>query len=681
MKKLYIVLIALILGVGSFADTIYLKNGKEFKCDLISIDKDTVKVVLKLDGTEQVYKKSELNKIKLDRTRRFDDVKNINEIDDKDIIFAFNAMLNRENFPNSNFIKIIQRKEIDLSGEFPVIVEKYVYKVLNKDGIRGASSHTEAYFKDSQDFSLDFALSVSPTGKVETIYENLIEDETRYARMPDYINSHNVKFSIPNVEPGYIVAYQVTRKYRKGSEELPFVKDVVFEGTVPSLNQFVTIWGNDSWNYRIINKGKFKKTVKDGKTTFFYTFPKEYTDTRLVSPYGRFAPRILFYAGNDPKVFSDQFNKVINDRNEADFEAFVKKIDFENNDPEYMMKRVFRFLQNSYTHIPVGPGQYKYAPRPMETLLKKGEFSAYEKTILAQAILSYLKVPTSVILASHVYAKVDEKEKFNFRRYTTPILKTASSKTPYIYFGNILQPFGIIPELSYGHRYFDITNNSFGTLPPLEQAEYEFSNTIELTGNIGENGELAGTLKFSSSMLQDQDLRAIRYRKEEEIAIIFQNIINSHISGASLKGLDIQNYEGDDEKVTVKIDFTAPGFANIAGENILFNIPLISFNGYDVGNDKRDLPVYLGAKDYTKYMINITLPEGYVVTYTPKDIKFCNKNLSIISNTEVNGSEISIVLQEETKKSMAKKKFYFKYKKAMTKLVKFSKSVIIGEEK
>jgi hypothetical protein len=521
-------------------------------------------------------------------------------------------------------------------------------------------------------------VSISATGHVESIYENLIADETLFSKLPNYIDLCKIKFSVPKVEIGSLVAYQVTIKYTDDKMDFPLFLDETFEDKVPYLNQIIEIIHPEKINYEILNKGKFNIKTSTEKLVFSYSFKKEYTDTAFLPPFNAFAPRIIISDKIEKEEFSKKFQEIVNNYDKDNLKNYIQKIDVKKNDPVNILKTVYNFIQDGIVNAPISPRSYSYYPHSIDEILKFSTASPLDKTVLAQKILSFFNIDSSLIFASTRFNYVEKDNFFNYKRYSYPILKVNSH---YLYFGAITQPYMVIPYPIYGQKYYDVTKNEFGNIPSYDQKDTNFNEKMVLEGNIGKEGDLSGKLSIEISKLNDAALREMKYRKKEDVDIIMQQVLSNYIPQASLSDYEIKNYLERDKKIYIVINFKKLGFASIAGSNILFNIPLIKFNGYSVGKDTRELPVFFADREFMKYIINIKLPDGYRITYVPKNIRFNKKYISINSSIINSGTTLSLQLDKFVKKELAPRKFYFKYKKAMSKMVKFSNSLIVGEKK
>ncbi len=109
-------------------------------------------------------------------------------------------------------------------------------------------------------------------------------------------------------------------------------------------------------------------------------------------------------------------------------------------------------------------------------------------------------------------------------------------------------------------------------------------------------------------------------------------------------GLELGDYKRTLEKdspkpVTEEYDFVHKNLTDVIGDKIYFN-PLLFFTSKEnpFKQDERQYPVDFGYPWQDKYMINITLPEGYVVESLPKPI-------SVVMEENIGSFKYNVVSQ------------------------------------
>ncbi len=663
------------------ADTIYLKDGNEYKCSLVSITEKAVTAVLDIDGKEKVFLKADVTRIILDKKRMFAEVTNINQIDDPDIKRAFNLAVDRRKYENSLFISIMDKTVVSVKNGQVEVVRKYIYMPLKSDGITAASGHYEDYFKNHERMSLDYAMSISPRGEITPIYENLIEDEIPNSNFPEYADKHVLKFSIPKVTEGSLVAYQVTKTFTASDLEHSFFQDEYFETYTPTIIHEIVIMDPELITYRILNKGKFRIKKKNGQVAITYPPSGEKHDYFFVPSLSLFSPRVILSLNTDPKDFSERFSGAL-DPGSPEIENFLREIGTGGTDPEALTEAVYKYIQSRIANMNILPSDDSFYPRPAEKTIERGYASVLDKTCLAFEALRYLKISSSLLFAADSKEVFGKGEPFNYRKYPYPLLKVElPGKQVYLYFGSKYTPCGILPKHLYSAHFFDAVHGGFGITPSLDRNNIDLLREIHLKGNINKDGHLEGEITVDYDKFSDAFLREFVDRSEKENDITMQQVLNNLLPRSMLIGYSVSGNDDTNKRVTVKMNFLSYGFAGFAGDYLLFNMPLLSFDGYAAASEKREVPFAFSADSRVKYLIEIVLPQGFRLSYFPGNLNLNTQRFSFNTVNKYFNDAFSMRADLIYDDGMAPKSFYFKYRKIMRKLVKFSGELLIGEKK
>ncbi len=680
MKKTLILLIALLFVTGLFADTIYLMGGKEYKCTLIGYKDNTISV--KIKGDVKTFDKKDVKKMLLDKRRQYYFTKLINKVKDTDIKGAFN-LEGIDNFKNSNYVLLLSKITLTC-GKNPTITKKLIYKVLTPDGIRPASNRNFTYMKNYEDYTIDYAISISPKGQVKSIYDNLIEDENPLSRFPMYENIHSVKFAVPSIIKGSIVAFQITKKIQDPSD-YPVLLDETFIKEVPAIKQEIIIKNPKNIVYNVLNKGKLKIKKSHKEIVFSYPSTGEIYDTTLLPDYKSFTPRVIISNRCNKNEFSEKFNKFLSKdkTNDENLKKAMSQLNITSNNNDEIVSYIYNFVQSSYVFIPIDINYYSYIPHSLNDILNTKVADILDKTYLAYKMLSYFKIPSKIIYASQKYDFVNKDTFFNIRRYTNALLKTTyKGKDIYLQFTSNLHPFGIISKGLYGMQYFDPMDNTFGNVEPLNARSDDQKTKYELSGNIDEKGTLHGHFIITLGKSYESNYRNLIYVSEQEKYMTMQKLLNSFFKLAEIKNYKIENLKNVFKNIIITFDFTQDNFANVLDNRImLLNVPIVSFNSYNVGSNNRQLPVFISQEEFYKYIITLKIPQNYKINDAPKPVNICNKNFSVKMIVNAQGNSFRLNMDEYYAGNVAKKGFYFKYKKYIRKLNIFTKSLIVCEKK
>ena len=401
--------------------------------------------------------------------------------------------------------------------------------------------------------------------------------------------------------------------------------------------------------------------------------------------YKAFAPRVIISSKCNNDNFSKRFNKFVDDdkANNENLKKVVSQLKITSNKNDDIIPYIYNFVQNSFVFIPVDVTYFSYIPHSLNDIMNNKVSNILDKTYLAYKMLSYFKIPAEIIFVSEKNDFVEKDNFFNIRRYTHAVLKTTyKGNDLYLQFISNLHPFGIISKDLYGMKYFDPIKNTFGIVKEIDVRSDDLKTKYELSGNIDEKGTLHGHFVITMGKLAEANLRKMIYVSEKEKFMRMQGLLNSFFKLAEIKNYKVENLEDIYKNIVITFDFDKGNFANVLDNRImLLNIPLVTFNNYNVGSNNRYLPVFLGGSDFFKFIIDLKIPNNFKINDFPKPVNICNKNFSVKMILNARGNGFNLNMDEYYAGNVAKKKFYFKYKKFVRKLNIFTKSLIVCEKK
>lgn len=87
--------------------------------------------------------------------------------------------------------------------------------------------------------------------------------------------------------------------------------------------------------------------------------------------------------------------------------------------------------------------------------------------------------------------------------------------------------------------------------------------------------------------------------------------------------------------------------------------------------EKREMPIYFGYPKQEKYIINLEIPEGYMVDSFPKVMKIISEDkvLSFGINTQADGNKIQISITKEINAAILSIDYYDDLKSFFQKII------------
>jgi len=227
------------LASVAHSDTLYLQDGEQHLGRLKSMTADSV-VFEGRDGVK-TWPKSEVSRIQLQRTRKYDDVETVDQITDPDLKACLEKQPTEQEYPADGSVTLFARHTFDLTT--PGVVKdtvRTITKILRQRG-EDAGSNNAWYFEDTDLPEIDFALTITPDGRVLHLSDDAVKSESIYAQLPMYRRLSRLRFACKEPRPGSVldVQYTVIRKRPGGLE--PFYSEEFFRDEAPILRKEVVV--------------------------------------------------------------------------------------------------------------------------------------------------------------------------------------------------------------------------------------------------------------------------------------------------------------------------------------------------------------------------------------------------------------------------------------------------------
>ena len=154
----------------------------------------------------------------------------------------------------------------------------------------------------------------------------------------------------------------------------------------------------------------------------------------------------------------------------------------------------------------------------------------------------------------------------------------------------------------------------------LDPAEH-YRHQRFLKATLDASGQLTGLIQASDGGYSALDNR--RALKEAETPEAFvQEILLDGLDGALVESCTVTNEETVTEQLKTEAAFSAPAYAQVAGDFIYFNpTPLGRLGENPLRLPERTFPVDLAYPRQQVYTFVLKLPEGYVVQEMPRNVR------------------------------------------------------------
>ncbi len=610
-------------------DIVYLKNGEEINGSVTNIDDEFVEI-LTSHGKVMIPVGKVLS-IESSRRRPGDTWEKISDIKDTLLLKALKVPVDSL-FPRAGYVNIfvIKRFKLNPDSSFEY-TERRIIKILKERGKRAANQLFK-YHKSYENGEIVFARTVTRDGRVVSIMDNAIEDASVYSSFPEYDDLHQVKFAIPEGEPGNVLDFEIKITGRRDIHH-PAYRRITMGDNDPTYKEYVEIEGPDNllW-YNVENfDGIKKETVKNNKKyiTFLIHNHPGYIVEPDMPPVHYILPTITcgLKSTKSTVLFQNYVKNILKDFNPENLlDSLVSKsMTFADS-----VFAIYRFVAQDIKRVPVDGESFSIFPKSPAHIIKKSAGSEVDKAFLLYALLKKFGLAPNLILTVSKNTW-DFNENANISQFTGLIVKL---DTVYLDPANDRIPFGYVRPSYQGVKGISL-NGKVTKIPfisPEREGEIDLMN-MSLTSS----GDL---VIEDNALYRGEDGTGIRtlkqYRKVELEKLLEQSI--TWAPGIVLDSFRLSDL--NDLRIPPKLSvyYHIPEYAIVADNLILLKMPDLSdYTAEDVGATVRFNPLYFPRNYRSIKDIIINLPPGYKVRYLPKnyrgEVKFLKFNSIIFESS------------------------------------------------
>ena len=670
-KYLCLLLVFLLtVCLSAMPDTLYLRAGEQESGRLEKMTPDAV--VFKGAGGEKTLPIADVTSIQLQQPRLFDEVEKADQITDPDLKTCIENAPSDKDYPADGSLTLLQRRIYDLST--PGVVKetsRVITKILRQRG-EDVGSVNVWYFDDTDTPSVDFALTVTPDGRVLHLNDAALKNESIYSRLPEYRRLSRLRFACKEPRPGSILDVQYTVVRKRDLVLEPFYADELFLDESPLLRKEVKVIlppeAAGDWkrciNLEIRPAGTdvIGLTTTDNPKALVLGLSQPQPGVirePLMPPFTEFAPRATLAVATTwkdvSKAYAAELAKIPppSDALKAKAEELAKQ-----GGP----RAIYDFIVRNIRTVPVPQTSYRLIPHSPDETAKRGIANELDKNFLYCKMLEAASIECSFAIVrsrgqgpisdaapsiraldrSAVYLTKDER----FSNVSSDLL-------PYESLAGDLQD---VPALLVVPEAADLSR----TRPPSIKDELQ---TKHFQGTLSQDGALELSVTYAGAGNSAVGLRSLKDLDEQEMRNQVQQIVSAIHPAGVLKDYNTTELANLDAAPELTFNCSIPGYAFKAGEDLmLFNLPLVDYEAGDVGRPTREHDLFWPQVSQSLCEGAVTLPKGFKVYSMPKGVKFNAPTVSYRARLTKKSAAIHFSDQSGIKLQQAPKAAYADYK-------------------
>ncbi len=206
---------------------------------------------------------------------------------------------------------------------------------------------------------------------------------------------------------------------------------------------------------------------------------------------------------------------------------------------------------------------------------------------------------------------------------------------------NPRRPVGMLPGRALNHRGW-VARSEASTWIDIEAVEV-MSNQVLVVAEIDIDGTLTGTVTS-----QDRGYSALSRREsltDGDLDGYFRNIIFDDLRTAEIWDFNVENEDDIHQPLVSSASFRITDFALPVGDMMYANAHLFGRESRNpLHQPERIFPVDMTYRTETRYILNLTLPDGYELADTPADIVMAtpSRGARLMRSVSSAGGDVSV---------------------------------------
>ncbi len=665
----------------SSADTLYLRAGEQAEGRLKSMDAGAV-VFEGRDGAKSV-KPEDVTRIQLQRVRTFDDIDTADKITDPDLRACIAVQPSDKDYPADGDVTLLQRRTFDLTT--PGVIKEMtrtITKILRQRGENAASTNAW-YFDDTDAPEIDFALTVTPDGRVLHLSDAALKSESVYSRLPDYRRLSRLRFACKEPNPGSILDVQFTVLRKRDTLLEPFYAEETFRYDSPVLRKEIVVvtapgqsfcYGlnaacNGNINYADQKDGSLVRHV----WTLKQPMPGIVQEP-LMPPRNTFVPVLTLGVEASWDDVARAYRKVLDELPPLSDPLRAKAVELAKKGGA---GAVYNFIAKTIRTAPVAQHEYRFQPYPPDKSAARGLANELDKNILYYAMLEAAGIDCAFALVRDRGQGPLAEGIASLRAFHRSAVYLAKNKIFSTTVSDRLS-FDAFPCDLQGAKALVLFDKGAKTMDTPVAKPVSESDATRFDARLREDGELDLTVTYTATGNAQATMRTFKDLDEEQLRHQLEEVAGRLHPAALLKNFKTSDLADLDVPPSITIACTIPGYATKAGNDLmLFNLPAVDYSAGDVGRPTREHALFWSHTARARVTGVIELPKGFAVYGRPDNVRVKSGAVAYNAKFRVHKGALEFEDAFDIKTLMAPAIAYPDYKRAQETRAGFARQRII----
>ncbi|PIU20685.1 MAG: hypothetical protein COT18_00935 [Elusimicrobia bacterium CG08_land_8_20_14_0_20_59_10] len=686
MKIFFACLLLAAAALPVSADLVYLNKGDEINCLVTGMDAVSLHVLA--GGEQKTFSRSEVMKIQL--------VKEYNSgladpLKDPGIRALAQDPPKPQAYPNDGYINWLNETNIEINPDKSWTVARSGLRyVLRERGKSPAAYLSFNYLPGLETAAIDYAYAING-GTVSCMSDVSVMDGAPYMAYPAYDRLKLVKYAIPNVQAGSVLAY-ASRSATVHTSTYPFFSEVFFRFFEPVKTGRLTVAVPEGLElaYEELNMPAgfiFSKKKDAGRLVYTWELRdlQSYKQEPSAPPFRRYAPQIMLSLADSWENLRADLAPRLQERlilTQAIEDKAAELTAGKASDLE-KTEALYNWTAKEIKFQPVPLDDFSYLPKAPEETFRQKAGNALDKPFLLYALLSAAGLNPEFAYGRSKSASFVEKLP-NIRQftYTECLVKTGGKTLALAPMGDTRRYFELSPELQGGRAFIVLARAGaplFFENPehaPAEEASFETAQY-----ELNAEGGLSGGMRTRMTGGEQAGMRGYKDYKKEDLDRAMEKYAHSIHPRARLKSYKLDNLEDLSKNLNFGVEVSVDGYAMKAGRYMIFKVPGLEYSARDAAQTERELPLFWYSRSLDSRSLRLKLPPGYRLYYAPEKLEIDLAGQSYTASFGTDGGFLTFTAELKREKTWLEPSAYPEYKKFKQALAQFSENWIVLEKK
>jgi tetratricopeptide (TPR) repeat protein len=651
------------------------------------------------DQALKIYNQIKDSKFRLKAIKRIEEIEKHSElVSIKDVDSKIAGIINSVsslNYPQAGALILLADEKIKITrANTQESSMHYLVKILNERGKEDFAEAAVEYDSTFEKIELVYARTIRPDGKVVNVGSRHIRDVTKYLNFPLYSNARVFIISFPEVAIGSVLEYKIKIKRSQLVNKKDFFLSYPVQSDEPIISsQFTLIIPKErKLNVKFINEeyndfgARLNPSKEEAGEDLIYRWQFNSIPQIIPEPSmphdAEINPAILLSTFNSWKDLYNWWWELAFDKIKPDssIKETTKRIIKGKSSDVDRARAIYNFCAKDIRYVAVEYGQAGFEPHLagdilrnkygdckdqailLVTMLREAGLSAYPVLISTKQYYNLNKDFPSALF-NHCIAVLYLKDKAIF---LDPTAETCS--------------FDDLPSGDQGRKVLVFKDEGYEIkdIPVYPAGHNLIKQELELKINKDES-VWGNKINITTGIYGQAQRYWLLYTQPQLIQDRLKNVIQEISVGAKLVSYNIKNAEDLNTPVILSYSFSGLEYFTKAG-NLRIMPQLASVDTSLVTKDSRKYPIDFGILNRREYLLEITIPEDFVLKYMPSNINMDNPWFSFIQEYSFKGNKITLRQVNQDKVDKISKEEYLSFKTLTEDLARSVKQRIVLEK-